>query len=139
YRDRIVLLEFDEFDWAGADRAAAHVARRHMAGVDRRPAGRQKREQRRLRPLQMEGDLVIAVGGQRLEVRVPGFSGIETELLARCAGQQVPGTLDVLAGEGLAIMPFDALAQWEGQLGPVLVPRPPGGEVGDDRLQAGLR
>jgi len=36
-------------------------------------------------------------------------------------------------------MPSDPLAQAEGQLGLVLIPRPLGGEVGYDRLQARLR
>jgi hypothetical protein len=41
YRDDLVGLEFDEFEGAGADRVAAHVARRNVAGIDRRPARRQ--------------------------------------------------------------------------------------------------
>ena len=38
--------------------------------------------------------------------------------------QQVPGAFDVGGGERLAVMPFDALAQLEGQLLAVLAPRP---------------
>src|SRR6202022_788162 len=36
YLDRLVRLELDEFEWTRADRMTAHVARRHMAGGDRR-------------------------------------------------------------------------------------------------------
>ena len=57
----------------------------------------------------------------------------------RLAGQQVPGAFDVCGGERLAVVPFDALAQREGQLGAVLVPRPARRQIRHDRLQAGLR
>src|ERR1700737_1330579 len=39
----------------------------------------------------------------------------------------------------MAVVPFDALAQAERQFGAVLVPRPIGGQIWDDRLQAVLR
>src|SRR5215472_11901617 len=51
--------------------------------------------------------------------------------VSRCA-------FDVLGGEWLAVMPFDALAQREGQLGAFLAPRPADGEVGHDRLHSVL-
>src|SRR5712671_1561874 len=109
-----------------------------MAGIDRRPAGSQQRQQRRLRPLQLEGHLVIAVRSHLFDVAVPGLARIDAKLLARLAGQKVPGALDVLGREGLAVVPFDALARREPQLGALLVPRPAGGQIRDDRLQAGL-
>src|SRR5215472_10092699 len=37
--NQLVRPEFDEFERAGADRMRAHVARRDVTGVDRRPAG----------------------------------------------------------------------------------------------------
>ena len=52
--DRFVGLELDEFERAGAGRLGAHVAGRDMAGIDRRVAGGEQRQQRRLRPLQVE-------------------------------------------------------------------------------------
>jgi hypothetical protein len=58
-----VRLVFDKFERAGANRMAAHVALRDMARVDRRLARGEQRGQVRLRPLQVEGDLVIAIGG----------------------------------------------------------------------------
>ena len=63
HRDVFVRLELDEFERAGADRMAAHLARRHVAGIDRRLARGEQRDQVGLRPLQVEGDLVVAVGG----------------------------------------------------------------------------
>jgi hypothetical protein len=71
----------------------------------------------------MKGDLVIAIGGDCVEVAVPGLAArIDPELLARFPGQHVKGALDILGHERLAVVPGDALAQQEGQLGPVLVP-----------------
>src|SRR5260370_849535 len=83
----------------------------------------------RLRPLQAEGHLVIAIGDDLLEVAVPGFARIEAQLVGRLAQQQVPGAFDVLGGERPAVMPFDALAQLEGQRGLVLLPRPLGRQI----------
>ena len=62
-------------------------------------------------PLQMEGDLVVAVRGHPLEVPVPGLARIDAELFARLAGQQVKGARDVCGGERLAVVPSDAFAQ----------------------------
>src|SRR5437762_6032884 len=70
--DLFVGLEADEFEWAGADRILPHVARRHVAGIDRRESRGQCGEKRRLRPLQMKGNLVVAPGADPLEVAVPG-------------------------------------------------------------------
>jgi hypothetical protein len=42
----------------------------------------------------------------------------------RFAEQHVPGAFDVGGGERLAVVPFDALPQLEGEPGVVLVPRP---------------
>src|ERR1700719_4529931 len=122
--DRLVRLELDEFERTGADRMTAHLARWHVAGIDRREPVREKHQECRLRPLQMEGDLVIPVRFDLFEVAIPGFERIEAELVARLFEQEVPGALDVLGRERLAVMPFDALAQRQGQRGPFLVPRP---------------
>ena len=139
HRDALVGLVLDEFERSRADRTAAHVAQWHVARIDRRLAGSEQRDQIRLRPFQMKGDLVIAVGGDFIEVAVPGFAGIDPELLARLAGERVPGAFDVRGGERLAVVPFDALTQAEGQRSPGLVPRPVAGEIGDDRGKAVLR
>jgi hypothetical protein len=87
----------------------------------------------------MEGDLIVAIGGHFLQVGVPRFARIDAQLLARFARQQVPGALDVRGSEGLAVVPFDALTQGEGQFGAFLVPRPARRQIGHDRLHAGLR
>jgi hypothetical protein len=120
--DVLVRPEFDEFERAGADRMRAHVARADVTRVHRRPAGRQQRQKRGLRLLQMEGNLKVAVGGHLFEVTVPGLARIEAKLLDRLAGQQIPSAFDVLGGERPAVVPSDIVAQWQGQLGPLLVP-----------------
>src|SRR5260370_1636760 len=124
--DHLVRLEFDEFEGAGADRMSAHVARRDMAGINRRPARRQQRDESGLRPLQVKGDFVIAVDRHLFEVSIPRFARIDAELLGRLASEHVPGALDVASSEGFAVMPPDAVAQGEGQLRALLVPRPSG-------------
>src|SRR6202048_3206983 len=58
--DRLVRLEFDEFERARADRVLPHLAWRHVARVDRRPTRRQQPDERRLRPLQGEAGLEVA-------------------------------------------------------------------------------
>ena len=87
----------------------------------------------------MEGDNIIAVGGDLLEVPVPGLTRIEPKLLARLAEQHVPGALHVLGGERSAVMPLNTLAQPECESGSILTPRPATGEVRHDRFQTVLR
>src|SRR5467141_1592988 len=87
----------------------------------------------------MEGDLIIAVRPDLFEVAIPGFAGIDAELVARFFEDQIPGALNVLGRERLAVMPFDALAERQSQFGPVLVPRPAGRQIGHDRREAALR
>src|SRR5690348_12761666 len=87
----------------------------------------------------MEGDLRSAVRGYLLEISVPGLSRVEPKLIARFAGQQVPGALHILGGEGCAVVPLDSFAQPESQAGLVFVPPPGGSKASDDRLRAGLR
>jgi hypothetical protein len=87
----------------------------------------------------MKGDLVVAVGAHLFEVVPPGFARIDTELFRRLSGQQIQGAFDVVGGEGSAVVPLHPLAQWQGQLRALLVPRPAGCQVGDDRIRAVLR
>ena len=137
--DVFVRLEFDEFEWAGADRMLAHVARRDVTRIDRRPARGQQRQERRLWAVQTEGDLIVAVDTDLVEVAVPRLARIEAKFLGRLAGQQVPRAFHILRGERLAVVPSDTVAQRQSELSPVLVPRPAGREVGDDRPHAVLR
>src|SRR4029077_19375326 len=99
--DHFVRLEFDEFERAGAHRTAAHVAWADMAGIDRCPAGGQQCQEGRLRPLQPKGNLEITVWRYLLDIAVPRFTRIDAQLLAGLAGEQVPGTFDVLRSERL--------------------------------------
>ena len=116
-----------------------HLRRRHMTGIDRRDCRRQQCCEEGLRPLQMEGDLAVAVDGYLLEISVPGPAWIDAQLLARLAGQQIPGALDILGRKRLAVVPSDILAQTKGQRGLVFVPRPSDGEIGHDRAESVLR
>ena len=117
---------------------AAHVARRHVAGIDRRVAGGEQRDQRRLLPLQMKYRFTVAVGGHLLDIMVPDLSRIGPQLVRRFAEQQTPSAGHVLGREGLPIMPLDAVPQLELQLSPVLAEFPGGRKIGHDRLEAVL-
>src|SRR6202023_857959 len=134
--DVLIGLELDEFERTGADRMAAHVARADVAGIDRRPAGGQQHQQTGMRPLQMEGDLVITVDRDLLQIAVPGLARIDAKFLDRLAGEHVPGAFDVLGGERLAVVPSHTLMQWKGQLRAILVPYPAGCELRNDSLRA---
>ena len=131
--DQFVGLELDELERAGADRMGAHFRRRNVAGIDRRIAGGEQRQQRRLRPLQVERDLEVAVGRDVVDLVVPGLARVLAEFLRRLAHQHVEGAFDVGGGERLAVMPLDALAQLEGQRLVVAAPGPAFGEIRHDR------
>jgi len=72
-----------------------------MAGINRRIAGSEQRDQRRLRPVNVEDRLVVTLGRDLVEVAVPGLARIEAQLVLRLAEQQVVSALDVGGGEGL--------------------------------------
>src|SRR5271169_6003619 len=86
----------------------------------------------------MERNLRVAVGRDLFEISVPGLAWIDAKLLGWSAREQVPGAFDVLGGERLAVMPFDALTQRKGQLRAVLTPRPAGRELRNDRVRVVL-
>src|SRR5262249_50681237 len=104
YLDRFIGFELDKLERASADRMGAHVARADVTGVDRRPARSEQCYEGDLRPLEAERDLMVTVGGDLFEVAVPGFARVDTQLLGRFAGDQVPGAFDVGGGERLAVM-----------------------------------
>ena len=136
--DQFIGLELDELERAGADRMGAHLGRRNVAGIDRRIAGGEQREQRGLRPLQLEGGLEVAIGRHVVDLIVPGLARVLAELLLRLAHQHLEGAFDVGRGERLAVMPFDALAQLEGQRLLVVAPGPALGKLGADIVHAVL-
>jgi PAS domain S-box-containing protein len=136
--DCLARLELDKFERAGADRMLPHVARRDMAGIDGRIAGGEQSEDRWLRPLQHKGGRGGAVGGDFRNVVPPRFARIEAQPLGSATGQQVPGAFDVGGSERLAVMPSHPLAQLEGQPGPLFVPRPAVGQVGNDGIETVL-
>src|SRR6202011_2017611 len=87
------------------------------------------------RPLQPKGDFAVAVRHDLFEIAVPRFAGVDAQLLARPAGQQIPGAHDILRREGFAVVPLHSFAEPKRQLCLVLVPRPVGGEIWHDRLK----
>ena len=133
--DVFVWLEFGEFEGPGTDRVGAHVARIDMARIDRRHTARQQHQKRRLRALQHKRHRVIAFRHDVFEVAVPGLARVEPQLLLRFAGQHVPGAFDVGRRKRLAVMPFDALPQLEGEPGVALVPRPAFGQFRLDEFR----
>jgi hypothetical protein len=92
-----------------------------------------------LRPFQVEGRGLVAVGGDPLDILPPEFPRVAAQLGGPGAEQHVPGAFDVGRGEGFAVMPADPALQLEGERLRVLAPRPARGEVGHDRRQAVLR
>ena len=136
--DGLVLLVLDELERTRADRLSAHLLGRHMAGIDRPGAAGNLHQEGRLRPLQVEGDLEVAVGGEMVEVPEDREAGIGAQLFRRFLHQQIVRALDVPRRERLAVMPLDALTQLEGQPGAVLAPGPLGCQIRNDRLKAGL-
>jgi len=87
----------------------------------------------------VKGYLEIAIGGQGIEIVVPGFARVDAKLVVPSSGQQIPCAFDVFGGKWLAIMPFDAVAQRHCQLGALFIPTPLCRQIRDDRLRAVLR
>ena len=94
--DRFVLLELDELERTGADRMRAHLRRRDVARIHRRIAGREHRQQRGLRPLEMQRHLEVAIGGDVGNVVEQVLARILAELVLPLALQQVEGAFHVL-------------------------------------------
>ena len=122
--EALVRLELDELEGSGADRPGAHLRRRDVAGVHRRIARGEQREQRRLRPLEMDGRLQVAVGRDALDVAVPGGARVGAQLAFGLAHEKVECADDVLGGERLAVVPLHAFLQLEGQVLAVGAPAP---------------
>ena len=108
-----------------------------MAGIDRRVAAGEHRQERRLRPAEHEGDLEVAVGLHFLEVGVPELARIladERLVLRRVARERVPGALHVGRRERLAVVPLHALPQLEGELRLVGIVGPAFGQLRHDMV-----
>src|SRR5712671_6766701 len=122
--DRLAGLVFDEFEGTRPYRVGAHIPCRDMARINRRISGGEQGDESRLRPLQVKSHLALAVCRYFVEVEKPSLAVIEAQFLLGFSAQQIVGAFDVGGGERLAVMPVDALAQREGQLGPFLVRSP---------------
>src|SRR5712675_308414 len=110
-----------------------------MAGVDRRIAGGEQRQHRRLGPLQIESDLEVAVGRDIDNLVIPGLARVLAEFLWRLAHQHVEGAFDVGGRKLLAVVPLDPLPQLEIEDLFVIAPSPALREVRNDGFQAVLR
>ena len=114
--DRVAALELGEFERSGADGARSHDLLRHMTGIHRRKRTREQHQQARLRLVQFEGCLKVAVGRHVRNARPPDPARVAAEIRhIGLADQHAPGALHILGRERLAIMPFHPLAQLEGQ------------------------
>src|SRR5262245_426438 len=87
----------------------------------------------------MKGDTAVTIDGDLGQVPVPALARIDPQLLARLAGQRVPGAFDVSRRKRSAIVPPDTRVQTKSERGSVLVPRPALGEIRPDRLEGVLR
>ena len=110
-----------------------------MTRIDRRIAGGEQRDQRGLRPFQIEGRLVVAVRSDVDDVVVPGLPRILAELVLALLHQQIERAFHVGGGERFTVMPFHAGAQLEDQLRLIFAQRPALGEFGKDRIDRILR
>ena len=75
---------------------------------------------------------MVAVDRHLLQVLPPDRARVLAEIVGVLAGQLVPGALHVLGGERLAVVPFDARVQLEGELGLGRIPRPAVGQIRHD-------
>ena len=138
-RDRLIALELDELEGAGADRLHAHVARRDVAGKDWRQSRRQHGEHRWLAFGQMERDGRLVVDRHLFQVLVPDRARATAVEVLLDAVEPMPGALHVLGRERLAVVPADPGPELEGELGSGRVPGPACGQIGDDGVEAVLR
>jgi hypothetical protein len=120
--DALVWLVLDEFERARSDRVLPHLRRCHMAGVDRRIARGEQREQRRLRALEVKGGGAFVIGGDARDILPPEFAWVGAQRCRSPTEQQFPSALHIMRGEWLAVMPAHPVAQPEGQRGAVFAP-----------------
>ena len=117
----------------------AHLRGRHVAGINRRITGSEHRQDRRLRTPEVQGHFVVTLDGDVGDVRVPILARVLAQLVLRFTLNQIESALHVGGGERLAVMPFDAVPQLEGQFLVVFAPGPAGRQLGHDRVHAVLR
>jgi hypothetical protein len=136
--DELAAAPLLDLERPRAHAAGAVVGGVHVGGIDRRVAGGEEHEERRLRPLEPE-DHRVGVGRlDGLHVRVPVLARVETELgggLRRLA-DHVEGELDVLGGEGLPVVPLDVPAEEHHEVPVIVLPGPPLRELGDHGVGA---
>ena len=130
-----LLLELGELERPGADRLGAHLGGRDVAGIDRAVARGEQHQQRRLRLLEVEGRLVVAVGRDLLEIAVPGRARILAQLALALPFSMSQVHLTSAEVKGLPschMTPWRSLkVSWL----PSSLQRPALGKVGHDRVR----
>src|SRR5437867_4978135 len=136
--DELALAPLLDLERPGADAAGAVARRRHVSGVDRREAGGEHEQERRLRALETDDHRARIDRLDAVDVDVPLVPGIGPQLRRRIGRlpQHVERVLDVRGAERPAVVPGDVAPQREHQLAVVLLPRPALGQLADDRVGA---
>jgi len=124
--DELALAPLLDLEGAGADASRTVARGRDVRGIDRGIAGCKHQQQRRLRPLQPEDHRVRIGSLDCLDVGVPVLARVDAELRLGLGSlaHHVEGELDVLRGEGLAVVPLDVLAEKEHKVSIAVLPRP---------------
>src|SRR5262249_42923415 len=79
---------------------------------------------------------MVAVDGHVPKVCPPYAARVFAEIIVGLAVEPMPGALNILRGERLAVVPFDTLPKLECEAGAALIPRPALGKLGNDRIDA---
>src|SRR5439155_18833558 len=120
--DELALAPLLDLERPGADAAGAVARRRHVSGVDRREAGGEHEQERRLRALETDDHRARIDRLDAVDVDVPLVPGIGPQLRRRIGRlpQHVKRVLDVRGAERPAVVPGDVAPQREHQLAVVL-------------------
>ena len=111
--DELAAAPLLDLERPRAHAAGAVVGGVHVGGIDRRVAGGEEHEERRLRPLEPEDHRVGVRRLDGLHVGIPVLARVETELGGRLGSlaDHVERELDVLGREGLPVVPLDVPAE----------------------------
>src|SRR6266851_915029 len=131
----LVLLEPER---SRAHAALAQLGEGDVGRVHGGVAGGEHEEEGGLGPPAPEHDGMRLRRLDGLDVGVPVLAGAQAKLgrRRRRLADHVESVLDVARGEGLAVMPAHVLFEEEDEVAKVVLPRPPFGQLGDDRLHA---
>ena len=131
----LVLLEPER---SRAHAALAQLGEGDVGRIHGGVAGGEHEEEGGLGPLEPEHDGMRLRRLDGLDIGIPVLAGAQAKLGGRLRRlpDHVEGVLDVARGEGLAVMPAHVLLEEEDEVAKVVLPRPPLGQLGDDRVHA---